>query len=412
MGGSRRWRRWRAGPLGRDNGSGRRCGRRCRCRRRADDRGCHPGGGRGRGRGRDRDRDRDRGCCGCRSGNGCWCLGRGGHWRRPGRRRGAGRRRHRGLLGCGPAGDQPGTGALERWRRRWDLRLVATSDPRCGGRGQVGIGGLDEGRRGRHLGGCRLFGGGSGLFGRRGRLLWLHRATQTLTVCLPTGAVCLGVLDGRRMALYTHPQGQAEVERLLVGQTELVSELVDPDLLRQRLLLPFLHVVGADTHIRPSILAHHGPAPPEANPSNPARPDPNSIRSWSTRALPTSARNARLKAWRLAARSRHSGDARQSHAPRPGSVRLTANAPESRRTSRISPSVAQVRRQPMQVRNGAMPGTPRPHRRWTPRPGLPRRLPLECRERLYRPGRWRRCRPGRWPRQWPPRRRPALPPRG
>ncbi len=278
-------------------------------------------------------------------------------------------------------------------------RLVGTPDPSCGDRDQVGIGGLDGGGRSRHLGGCCLFGGG-GFFGRRSRLLWLHRATQTLTVCLPTGAVCLGVLDGRRVALYAHPQGQAEVERLLVGQTELVSELVDPDLLRQRLLLPFLHVVGADTHIRPSILAHHGPAPPEADPSNPAGRDPNSNRSWSTRALPTSARIARLKALRLAARSRHSGDAWHSHAPRPGSVRLIANAPESRRTSRTSPSVERVRRQPMQVRSGAMPGTPRPHRRWTPRPGLrwtprpglPRRLhrlPLERRERLYRQGRRR-----------------------
>jgi hypothetical protein len=35
------------------------------------------------------------------------------------------------------------------------------------------------------------------------------------------------------MALYTHPEGQAEVEGLLVGHPELVSELVDTDLLRQ-----------------------------------------------------------------------------------------------------------------------------------------------------------------------------------
>ena len=91
-----------------------------------------------------------------------------------------------------------------------------------------------------------------------GRLLGLHRAAEALPVSLPAGAVGLGVLDGRRMALDAHPEGQAEVECLFVGQSELMSELVDADLLRQRLLLPFLHVVGADTHIRPSILAHHG----------------------------------------------------------------------------------------------------------------------------------------------------------
>jgi hypothetical protein len=35
------------------------------------------------------------------------------------------------------------------------------------------------------------------------------------------------------MALHAHPEGQAEVESLLVGQPELMSELVDTDLLRQ-----------------------------------------------------------------------------------------------------------------------------------------------------------------------------------
>jgi hypothetical protein len=74
------------------------------------------------------------------------------------------------------------------------------------------------------------------------------------------------------MALHAHPEGQAEVERLFVGQAELVSELVDPDLLRQRLLLPFIHVVDADTHIRPSILAHHGTEPSEATDGPPADP--------------------------------------------------------------------------------------------------------------------------------------------
>jgi len=37
------------------------------------------------------------------------------------------------------------------------------------------------------------------------------------------------------MALDTHPEGQAQIKGFLVGQAELMGELVDPDLLRQRL---------------------------------------------------------------------------------------------------------------------------------------------------------------------------------
>ena len=120
------------------------------------------------------------------------------------------------------------------------------------------------------LGGGLLRGGG--LLGRRCRLLGLHRAAEALPIGLPTGAVGLGVLDGRRVALDPHPEGQAQVERFFVGQAELVSELVDADLLRQRLLLPFIHVVDADTHIRPSILAHHGTEPSEPATGPAARP--------------------------------------------------------------------------------------------------------------------------------------------
>jgi hypothetical protein len=74
--------------------------------------------------------------------------------------------------------------------------------------------------------------GGCGLFG-------LDRPAETLTVGLAAGAVGLRVLDGGRVALHTHPEGQAEVERLLVRQAELMGKLVDPDLLRQRSLQPF-----------------------------------------------------------------------------------------------------------------------------------------------------------------------------
>ena len=243
-------------------------------------------------RGRRRRGRRRRGAARCRGG-----AGRRGRCRRAGavgagRAAGAGaagRGRRRRLLGRRPAGDQPGPGALERRRRR-----RAGAARRHARRRQAAATGRPTGRdRAVSVGGraaaaalaARLLGGG-GLLGRRRRLLGLDRTAQALTVGLPAGAVGLGVLDGRRVALHAHPEGQAEVERLLVGQSELVSELVDPDLLRQRLLLPFLHVVGADTHIRPSILAHHGPGPP-----SPARPTlpvgiPSTVRSRSTPIAP------------------------------------------------------------------------------------------------------------------------------
>src|SRR5450759_4839286 len=58
------------------------------------------------------------------------------------------------------------------------------------------------------------------------------------------------------------------VKRLFVGQPELMSQLVDADLLRQPLLLPFIHVVCADTHIRPlfSHIATPGPPSPTQAP--------------------------------------------------------------------------------------------------------------------------------------------------
>ncbi len=61
-----------------------------------------------------------------------------------------------------------------------------------------------------------------------------------------------------------------------------MSELVDADLLRQPLLLPFIHVVCADTHIRPlsSHIAAPGPPSPTQAPvrtpaSGPFEPFPS-----------------------------------------------------------------------------------------------------------------------------------------
>jgi hypothetical protein len=106
------------------------------------------------------------------------------------------------------------------------------------------------------------------------------------------------------MALDPHPEGQAQVKRLFIGQTELVCELVDADLLRQRLLLPFIHVVDADTHIRPSILAHHRTEPSEPCPALVSEPPPRVDWISSTDATSTRHRNARSNALRFTAWSR------------------------------------------------------------------------------------------------------------
>jgi hypothetical protein len=61
----------------------------------------------------------------------------------------------------------------------------------------------------------------------------LHRTPQALLVSLAPDAVRLLLLDARGVALYSDPQLEAEVEGFFVGETELSSQLVDPDLLRQ-----------------------------------------------------------------------------------------------------------------------------------------------------------------------------------
>ena len=254
----------------------------------------------------------------------------------PAGRAGAGRR----LLGGRAAGDQSGPGALDRRGGRGPGRrgrgLVADRRDRirAARRGRVGRRrglGRDLLRRG-------LLGGG-GLLGRRCRLLGLHGAAEALTVGLAAGAVGLRVLDGRRVALDAHPEGQAEVERLFVGQAELVGELVDPDLLRQRLLLPFLHVVDADTHIRPSILAHHRTGLSEPGPAISSGPGPERGPDLVHLAAvdPTAQRPfERLPALRPVDAARASPGTTRPRGPRV--LRATARVPPSSRTTRTSPS--------------------------------------------------------------------------
>ena len=259
----------------------------------------------------------------------------------PGRgRRGRG---DAGLLGGGPAGDESGTGALDRGRRRGAVAGGRVLD-RCrpasaGSAGSVG---------GRGLLGRGLLGGG--LLGRGVRLVGLDRTAEALAVRLPAGAVRLRVLDGRRMALDAHPEGQAEVKGLLVGQAELMSELVYPDLLRQRLLLPFLRCrrcQSAHTTLHPRTSRHRsgravGPGPPAC---------PTSARRRSSTApVATGPRRARSKARRFCAESTQLTEPRHNQAPRPGSVRPGTSDPSSRRTTRTIVSAGPVRRHPMQVR--------------------------------------------------------------
>jgi len=72
-----------------------------------------------------------------------------------------------------------------------------------------------------------------------GRFFGLDGTTQALVVGLATDAVGLGILDRRGVTLDPDAQGHAEVECLLVRQSELSCQLVDADLLRQGCLRSF-----------------------------------------------------------------------------------------------------------------------------------------------------------------------------
>jgi hypothetical protein len=196
--GRRLWGRRLWGRSGRRGGGGRGCGGRCRRCRRCRGRG-GSSGGRGRPSGwgwrrgpdgwRRGDRSQGGGRCRCRS------AGRGGCCRR--------------LLGRRAAGDQPGTGPLDRKDRRRVGRNRSAAARRCRGwcvRADQVRAGLTLDHRFSGLLRCGLLGGG-GLLRRRSRLLGLDGASEALAVSLPAGAVGLGILDGRGMALDAHPEG-------------------------------------------------------------------------------------------------------------------------------------------------------------------------------------------------------------
>jgi hypothetical protein len=134
-------------------------------------------------------------------------------------------------FGCrGPLHDLRRHGGLDRRRyfhRRGDLDLGRGFDD---WRGRDRGGRLDDG-----VGAGRLRrGGGCGCLLRRLasglRLLGLDVALETLLLGLATHTVGLSFLDARGVALHADAERDAQVERLLVGEAELLGELMDSDL--------------------------------------------------------------------------------------------------------------------------------------------------------------------------------------
>src|SRR5690606_27952274 len=139
------------------------------------------------------------------------------------------------------------------------------------------------------------------------RLLGLLGAPEPLAVHLAADAVGLGVLDARRVASGLDPQPDAEIERLLVRQAQLTSELVDPDLRCQCL-----------DYALPSWCG-----------------EPILARTAVADASVTSRRSALASALRRSACSRHVSSG-HSQAPRPGADRSTPSVASGRTTTRRS----------------------------------------------------------------------------
>ncbi len=305
---------------------------------------------------------------------------------------------------CGPVGGSRrlGRSAGLRSRRRGARRRLRGRGRRCrgrlrrGGRGrrrgaEIGAPGSGNGRLAGLWcgpGGGRAGRAAGGVLGaddagpsagarrgrpRRGRCLLGRRGPpEALAISLAPDAVGLGVLDARGVALDPDPQRLAEVERLLVRQTELTSELVDTDLLRQLLVQSSL-----DSYCPRVLILPHPPVIPGLSradrscmPSVPLEAAASASRNRSTASRSTGARRALENPSRRWARSTQRIDSAHSHAPRPGRSRPMARSPAPVRTTRTRASGDAVRRQPTQVRRGAMREPPlrRPPCRRPPRP--------------------------------------------
>jgi hypothetical protein len=164
----------------------------------------------------------------------------GGHPGRRGARRNRSRRSH-----CGRCSDRGGTGFCARRGRLADedggrrlgrtplCAAAAGYEPRsCDTRCLDSRSTTCRARASRR-GGSR-FSRGTNKFGRRlRRHLGLHRPAQALLISPATDAVGLLLLDARGVALHPDPQLNAQVQGFFVGEAELSSQLVNPDLLRQ-----------------------------------------------------------------------------------------------------------------------------------------------------------------------------------
>ena len=121
------------------------------------------------------------------------------------------------------------------WRRRGDHRLLD------GRRGGVRLQGDRPHARGSVEGLCHRRGGGDWVgpdrlrFGRRRGGRRRRRLEQSVALRPAPNAVGLGLNDARGMGLDPNTEREAEIKRLLIGQSELLGELVDADLAWQNM---------------------------------------------------------------------------------------------------------------------------------------------------------------------------------
>lgn len=87
------------------------------------------------------------------------------------------------------------------------------------------------------------------LLALRRRLLRLHVALESFTLGLAAHAISLGVLDARRVCLDPDTEGDTEIKRLFVGESELFGEQGQTNLCGHGFLIGF--AVSDDRAVTP-----------------------------------------------------------------------------------------------------------------------------------------------------------------